>query len=322
MKKKSPYMLLTVFGAAAFAGAAHASCGSAFCMVNTNWNTQGVWTEPGARFDLRYEYINQDQPRAGRDKVAVGEIPADHDEVQTVNRNYFATLDYGFNDSWGASLTLPVVDRQHRHIHHDEGEALEEAWDFTELGDVRVQGRYQFPTIQDNPEKFRFSGVTFGLKLPTGKYDVANDDGDVAERSLQPGSGTTDLLIGAYYHEALPLANSSWFVQAQAQLPMNSRADYRPGKQLGIDLGYRYDATDKLGLMLQLNYHVKDRDSGAEAEPEDSGSRNVSLSPGVSYAFAKGAQIYAFLQKPIYQSVNGVQLTAEWSAVAGISANF
>jgi hypothetical protein len=322
MNKKFPYVLFTLFGAAAFSGTAQASCGSAFCMVNTNWSNQGVWTEPGARFDLRYEYINQDQPRAGRDKVGVGEIPAHHDEVQTVNRNYFATVDYGFNDSWGASVTLPAVDRKHRHIHNHEGEAEEEAWDFTELGDVRVLGRYQFPAVQNDPEKLRFSGVTFGLKLPTGKYDVANDEGEVAERSLQPGTGTTDLLIGAYYREALPLANSSWFIQAQAQLAMNSRADFKPGKQLGIDLGYRYDASDKLGLMLQLNYHVKDRDDGAQAEPEDSGSRNLSLSPGVSYAFAKGAQIYAFLQKPIYQSVNGVQLTADWSAVAGVSAKF
>lgn len=41
-------------------------------MVNTSWNVQGVWTEPGARFDLRFEYIDQDQPMAGRRKVGVG----------------------------------------------------------------------------------------------------------------------------------------------------------------------------------------------------------------------------------------------------------
>jgi len=28
-------------------GEAAASCGSAFCMVNTNWNAQGAWIEPG-----------------------------------------------------------------------------------------------------------------------------------------------------------------------------------------------------------------------------------------------------------------------------------
>jgi hypothetical protein len=36
---------------------AQAACGSAFCAVNTDWNVQGVYIEPGARAELRYEYL-------------------------------------------------------------------------------------------------------------------------------------------------------------------------------------------------------------------------------------------------------------------------
>ena len=36
-------------------------------------------SEPGSTFDLRYEHFNQNQPRSGKDKVAVGQIPHDHD---------------------------------------------------------------------------------------------------------------------------------------------------------------------------------------------------------------------------------------------------
>ena len=32
--------------------------------------------------------------------------------------------------------------------------------------------------------------------------------------------------------------------------------------------------------------------------------------------------VYGFLQLPLYQYVNGVQLTADWSIVAGVSARF
>src|SRR5690349_16132531 len=56
-------------------GYAQAGCGSTFCALNTQWETQGAWNEPGTRLDLRLEYIDQDQPRHGSDKVSLGEIP-------------------------------------------------------------------------------------------------------------------------------------------------------------------------------------------------------------------------------------------------------
>ena len=49
---------------------------------------------------------------------------------------------------------------------------------------------------------------------------------------------------------------------------------------------------------------------GAQAEPDDSGGRSLFLSPGVGYAVSKDVQLYGFLQLPLYQYVNGVQLTA------------
>ena len=92
--------LLAAVFACAVALDAGASCGTAFCMVNTNWNVQGVWTEPGLRLDLRFEYIDQDQPRSGSERVGVGEIRQHHDEIRTINRNWLATLDYTFNEAW------------------------------------------------------------------------------------------------------------------------------------------------------------------------------------------------------------------------------
>jgi len=37
---------------------ASASCGAAFCSLNTNWDVQGAVTEPGLRADLRYSRFN------------------------------------------------------------------------------------------------------------------------------------------------------------------------------------------------------------------------------------------------------------------------
>jgi hypothetical protein len=84
----------------------------------------------------------------------------------------------------------------------------------------------------------------------------------------------------------------------------------------------RVDAIDRLGVLLQLNALHKARDSGAEAEPDDSGSRTVAFSPGVTYALTPTVSLYAFVQIPVYQRVNGVQLTADRSYAVGVSAQF
>ena len=300
-----------------------ASCGAAFCSINTDWAVHGAWTERGLRADLRFEYVDQSQPQAGSRKVAVGEIPAHHDEVRTLNRNWIASLDYGFDDRWGVSVTLPVVNRAHEHIHNHMGTQTLESWQFAQAGDLRVLGRYQFGAVQTagSGESSRL-GLLFGAKLPTGKYDVRNADGDLAERSLQPGTGTTDALAGIYYFRDLPTRDLSWFVQGLVQFPLNERTDYKPGTRLGLDLGIRYRAGERLALLLQANALLRDRDTGAEAETEDSGGRSVWLSPGVSYALANNVQAYGFLQLPLYQYVNGVQLVADRAAVLGISASF
>ena len=103
---------------------------------------------------------------------------------------------------------------------------------------------------------------------------------------------------------------------------MNTRDGYKPGKQLGLDAGLRYGVGRDVGAMLQLNYLAKGRDSGVNAEPDDSGQRQVFVSPGVSWNFSRDAQLYGFVQLPVYQAVNGVQLTAKWSALAGVSLRF
>src|SRR5207247_1090304 len=85
---------------------AAASCGSAFCMVDTQWSMQGVNVTPGTRLDLHYEYINQDRVQNGRRRIGVGEIPRDHDEVQTVNRNVIGTLYHNFDANCGVNAKL------------------------------------------------------------------------------------------------------------------------------------------------------------------------------------------------------------------------
>jgi hypothetical protein len=315
------YRYIGACALAALALDSNASCGAAFCLVNTDWSSQGAWVEPGARFDLRYEAVDLDQPRSGRDRVSVGALPRHHDEVETQNRNWVAAIDWNLGELWGVSVSMPYVGREHVHIHNHHGAQLFETWDFTEIGDTRIQARRTL-TSNDDPEAPCVTGLTFGVKLPTGKHDVVNSEGEQAERTLQPGTGTTDFLLGYYWHSGAPLLGLSWFAGAQVVLPMNSKDGFKPGQQLQVDGGLRYSVSRSVGLMLQLNYVAKGRDKGENAEPEDSGSRQAFVSPGISWSATRDLQVYAFLQLPIYRAVNGIQLTADKSAMAGLSWRF
>lgn len=314
-----PASVCLPFLALAFAGSpAWAGCSAGFCAVNTDWDAQGVWAQPGSRFDLRYEYLEQDQLRHGTEDVEPGELARHHDEIRTVNRNLVAALDVNFDAHWGLSVSLPFIDREHLHIHHhDHGhgpEAIPQAWDFAELGDLRVVGRYQWRRPLSN----RSHGVKFGVKLPTGDTDVINAAGTAAERSLQPGTGTTDIVLGAFYQNALG-AQGDWFVEAGYQRAVEQHDGYRAGEELRLDLGMSHGLGGGWRGLLQLNAKYRGRDAGDAAEPEDTGGRFVYVNPGLSYRFGPRFQVYGFAQFPLYENVNGVQLTADWGATAGIS---
>jgi len=194
-----------------------------------------------------------------------------------------------------------------------------EKWDFAKAGDARVLGYYRFDNGK-NP--FVNHGLTFGLKLPTGSTRVSNSDGAVAERMLQPGTGSTDAVLGGYYSAPGIYQDSSWSVQALYQQPASIKDEYRPGRQFQLNLGYRHPLGNEWQALLQINSLVKGKDSGANSEPDLSGSRTVFLSPGLAYSVTHGLQLYGFLQLPIYRFYNGIQLSVDWAFVAGATMRF
>ena len=74
--------------------------------------------------------------------------------------------------------------------------------------------------------------------------------------------------------------------------------------------------------VVQLNYRHRERDSGAEAEPENSGATTVELSPGLTLSTKSMSTLYAYVQLPLYQDVNGIQLVPRNSFALGWTADF
>ena len=296
---------------------AGASCGSAACLVNTQWQIHGIPTEAGGTlFQLQYDYIKQDTLLAGSHKTSVAPEDADALEQNTLSQTLIASLDYTFDRVWGVTATLTVVSRRHDHLADPYGDPTPESWSYTDLGDARVVGRYRFSATESSS-----AGVQFGLVLPTGPTGVTNASGVVAERSLQPGTGATSGVLGLYANYAAQ-DGSLWFGQLQFQGALASQDDYRPGNQLLLTGGVSWPVSENVALLGQLNALWRGRDSGANAEPDESGGRSLFVSPGVSYTVSSSVQVYAFAQLPLYRYVNGTQLGVNWAAVGGITYRF
>ena len=302
------------------AGAVQASCGSAFCVLNTNWSTQGVAAAPGtARLDVHFEFVDQEHLQSGTKRISQADDTADTTELRTINRNLLTTLDYTVSKNWAVSVSVPVVDRSHSHIADPTGAATFEKWDFTKVGDTRVLGMYRFDN-EKNPVVSQ--GLIFGLKLPTGSTRVSNADGAIAERALQPGTGSTDAVLGSYYSAPGIHQDSSWFVQALYQQAVSTKEQYKPGNQFQLNVGYRHPLGHNWQALLQVNSLIKGKDSGANAERDLSGSKSVFLSPGLIYSLTHDLQLYGFVQLPIYRFYNGIQLSVDWAFVAGATMRF
>ena len=335
MKK---YMLPVAI--AMLAANANASCGSAFCAINTNWDTQGLSSDEGLRVGLRYSYARADRLRAGSSKITP-EAPSGSDEEienkRTINQALNLDADYTINSQWNIALGVPLIMRDHTHTFDSSiSGPYDQQAKFTELGDIRVVGKYKF----DLGSLHSGSGIRFGLKLPTGAINKnmtpSDPTGDPAnpttphplDRASQPGSGSTDAILGAYYFRNLPGSNWGWFVSGQVQSAVTTRDNFRPGNELSVDLGAHYALTPEWTALLQLNAQHRERDSGSNANPA-SGGYSVNLSPGLSYAITPKTQIYGVVQVALTQYANtdpaltgSGQLTAPWSFSVGLSHRY
>jgi len=69
---------------------------------------------------------------------------------------------------------------------------------------------------------------------------------------------------------------------------------------------------------IQINVRSERRESGANADTENSGATLAYLSPGIAVALAHNARAYAYVQIPIYQRVNGFQIEPRYSVSVGV----
>jgi hypothetical protein len=303
------------------------ACASCGCTLSAD-AAMGYSALPGWRLSVEYDYINQNQLRSGTHTVS--DVPDGTElENQTINQYVTAGLSYSPNSSWNVTLLVPYVIRSHSTYGiFDSTQPLPElSRSFSSsIGDTKLILSYQGWLPTNN------LGLQLGVKLPTGQYGTAVDfysgpnAGQPLDASLQPGTGSTDIIVGAYYYRAIS-QDFDVFINAQFQAAVKERMDqpgndYRPGNTTSVSFGLRYESNPRWVPQLQVNLLHKEPDTGALADIQNTAGNVAYLSPGVTAQVSARLHVFAFAQLPVYSNLYGTQLFPRWTASAGATYAF
>ncbi len=323
------------------------ACATCGCTLSSDAAT-GYSSGPGWRVSLSYDYINQSQLRSGTHSISAAQVAALNNggsqevEKDTVNRYLTLGVAYSPNVDWNFQFQLPYVDRSHStYGSATPGQLTASQLSSVSLGDIgdaKLIASYQGILPTHN------LGVQLGMKLPTGRYGGQNtvtgatvgrhpvffasgpNATQTLDTSLQPGTGSADLILGAYYYQAVS-QNFDAFINGTFQTAVwealdSANANFRPGNTTNVSFGLRYERTPIWVPQVQINISHKSPDQGALADTADTAGTVAYFSPGLTVRLGKGVEAYGFVQVPTYSWLAGYQLFPRWSASGGISYAF
>lgn len=253
-------------------------------------------TDAGGTVWAEYDFMNQNVNWSGTSSSSA----ANNDDK--VIRTHFIDVggEYMFNRSWGIEADVPYWDRYFKTT-DDSGNLA--SFNHDNFGDAKINGVYTGFSADMS------TGVTFGLKLPTGDWKYSGFD-----RDTEIGSGSTDLLLGAYHMDKFAFnQNYGWFLNSQIDQPFLISAGYRPGSELDAAGGVYYEGwhigSVQISPVMSVlgSYRLSDR--GPAADPDDSGYKRVLFAPGMEIS-QDSWHIYSDVALPVYQDITGNQLTA------------
>lgn len=254
--------------------------------------------EGGIAF-LQYDQMNQRRNWHGENK-SNGHNHDKRIDTQTIT----AGAQYMFNRDWGATIRVPYVTRLVDNLpHHGDMTHVRHS----DIGDIRLNGIYSgfFDDMS--------TGITFGLKLPTGQTNAKN-----FERNTQIGTGSTDTILGAYHMGTFGKnSKMGYFVQTSWERPFIRHQGYTPGYEISAATGVYYNlgqvgAASRVAPIFQFSGAKKGQDSGWN-DPhhnENSGYGMVWFAPGIEVS-VKQFKLYADIGFPVYRQVNGNQLVPQ-----------
>ena len=266
-------------------------------------------THTGGMAFLEYDYQNQNRNWRGESPSSA----AGNDDKKIISNFFTVGYQYLLNRSWGVMGELPYTSRYFKASDEDTGDIA----DFTHssIGDIRLKGIYT------GLSEDLSTGLTFGLRLPTGSYRYSHFDPDV-----QIGSGSLDLLLGGYHMGSIvPDQSWDWFTSGELDQPVIHSAGYRPGGEIDAAAGAYFNrwrlGPVKIAPLAQFIGSHRWSDSGALADAPNTGFSRLLIAPGLEFD-TRQVRVYTDVGFPMFQHTTGNQLVASQYFKLNVSYHF
>lgn len=268
----------------------------------------------GLFFDVRYEYQNWDTNNTSdesseheddhEEKSAIGheeesESEGGHEETphghnRSSDRLYHLSAGYNFSDQFSVLSHIAFIERfelQESGSERSEG-----------FSDLSILGTWRAMRSDSG-----FFGPVLGIKLPTGTTSEKNSLYQRFGAELQPGTGSTDVILGAAFEKNIkPLilrGNALYFLRTEGS------QDYEFGDTTSLSLfadlpAYSIDETI-LFTGVDLNFQHGEKDTQDNETVGDSGASVLFLGPNITLRQNQSFLISAAVLFPVVQERGG-----------------
>src|SRR5437762_253635 len=299
-------------------------------------NVIGGHTHPAGQRMLGYEFMfmDMDGHLSGTRDVSESEILKRFPSASTgmTVEEHMVEVMYAPTNELTLMAMLPI-----KHIEMDM--VTRDGFRFTErsegIGDLQVLALYTFLGSVTKGHRLILNA---GMSFPTGSIDEKNTimgDTFQLEYPMQLGSGTYDLRPGlTYLGESKKWA---WGAQFLTTLRFGRNGNgYRLGNEYDLGGWFGYAMTDWFAPSLRINGRIWGNVHGAdpnidstfdpEGDPHRQGGRRVDLLMGTNFfvpkGIFKGTRLMIEAGLPIYENLDGPQLSTSWLFSVGLTYSF
>lgn len=299
------------------------------------------------RFQMRHQRSDFEGYRDGSNELSIEDVMFHPGEEPRTDKNFPVvpsfisqkvdsfTVAYQASDLLALQLVVPRIMQSTAHFSvvpgYDEFVIESEG-----IGDIVALATYRLTDYLSDEWQ-----LSFGLSIPTGSID---EEGDTPRApgnqqipySMQLGSGTYDFPMGLSFATTAGNYSLGMDFMARIRLGKNDR-DYSLGNRFTGNTWVQLNSLDWIKPSLYLSYEYSGEIDGRDTEllvpaafpypapvtnPTLYGGRQANIGLGLSIPVWGGQYLDLDYAKPIYQSLNGPQVSEDYRSSVSMSFSF